>query len=408
MKTYRDIMQKKFNFTIRRIERLKAQEKAVEYTDAGCRGLLFRIEKTGRKTWRWRGTDRVSGKRVVLTLGTYPEMSLEDARNAGEENNLNLIEGVKPKTELQKQQEKETLNQLFERHLEEYAKPRKRSWKDDERQYNRYLRADFGDVPAEDITTRDLELWRGRLLKQKKERGNGTLSTSTINRVHIVLSAVFSKSAKHIPNPAAGLEKYPTKHRNTFIKREMIPGFLKALESEETPLYLKDLVKLALATGARRGNLQTMTWREISLVDKTWTIPGDKMKNKEELVIPLSSSALEVLERRDEKKTGLYVFPSRPGSKTPYLTEPKRAWKNLTERANLSGLRFHDLRRTAGSIMAAAGVPALTIVRTLGQKSPEMIAVYQQLQDNAQRDALNKASDLLNHWSEEKEKVVSI
>jgi hypothetical protein len=61
------------------------------------------------------------------------------------------------------------------------------------------------------------------------------------------------------------------------------------------------------------------------------------------------------------------------------LAEPKTAWKRILERAGIENLRLHDLRRTLGSSMAAAGVNTITTARTMGHKTLSMALRYQQL-----------------------------
>lgn len=101
----------------------------------------------------------------------------------------------------------------------------------------------------------------------------------------------------------------------------------------------------------------------------------------EERRIALSDGALEALKERYQTRGTLpWVFPGgNPQNKKPvynHLTEPKKAWKKFVEAASIDKLRIHDLRRTAGSFMAIAGINTPTIMKALGHKSMSAAAVY--------------------------------
>jgi integrase len=84
-------------------------------------------------------------------------------------------------------------------------------------------------------------------------------------------------------------------------------------------------------------------------------------------------------------------FPALTG-KTGHLVEPKKAWKRLLDRAGLSNLRIHDLRRTLGSWQAKTGASLLVIGKSLNHKSTQSTAIYARLDLEPVRESINLAT----------------
>jgi hypothetical protein len=120
-----------------------------------------------------------------------------------------------------------------------------------------------------------------------------------------------------------------------------------------------------------------------------------RTKNGESQTIGLSAAAREVLIER--QKSGAILHPwvfvgGNPQNKTTsdnHLTEPKKAWKKIISNAGIKDLRIHDLRRTAGSLMAISGINTPTIMKALGHKSMSAAAIYQRVNADPVKDFVN-------------------
>jgi integrase len=147
-----------------------------------------------------------------------------------------------------------------------------------------------------------------------------------------------------------------------------------------------------------------MEWNQIDFSMELWRIPITK--NQDFLTLPLTAAAMEILHRRrnDEKCNERWVFPSdRIGKKTGVLgpmISPHKAWKRIIERAGIEDLRIHDLRSTAGSYMAIAGISPIIIGKALGHRSPASTAIYTRLTQDPVRQALEKAQAALAKTTE--------
>jgi integrase len=146
-----------------------------------------------------------------------------------------------------------------------------------------------------------------------------------------------------------------------------------------------------------------MTWDQINFDRGSWTIP--RTKNGESQMIALSDAALEVLQERHNSRTTVpWVFPGgNPQNKMTvdnHLTEPKKAWKKIIEAAGIEDLRIHDLRRTAGSIMAISGINTPTIVKALGHKSMSAASIYQRVNADPAKRGMDLAIATMRKYAE--------
>jgi integrase len=220
---------------------------------------------------------------------------------------------------------------------------------------------------------------------------------TTANRVIELLRAIFNFGKREKlyagENPAESAGKFQLKTRERFLRPDEAKRFFAAL-SEETDQDFADYVLLSLYTGARRGNILKMRAEELSLDGAQWSVAGEKMKNGEPLTIPLVSEAVEILKRRTESLNGEgWVFPgdTPDGHRGPFRAQ----WERFTKEAKLHGLRIHDLRRSLGSWMVAAGASTAVTMRALGHKNVNAALIYQRLVIEPVRAAMQDAVSAL-------------
>ena len=193
-------------------------------------------------------------------------------------------------------------------------------------------------------------------------------------------------------NPASGVKKFKEQSRERFLHADELPKFFESLAIEPDKLY-RDYFLLAILTGARRANLLAMRWDQINFDRAVWTIPHEETKTKENYHIPLVSEALQILTQRKLNRVSEWVFPST--GKTGHLVEPKKAWKRILERAELTDLRIHDLRRSLGSWQAATGASLSIIGKSLGHKNINSTAIYARLNIDPVRESMETATSAM-------------
>jgi integrase len=211
-----------------------------------------------------------------------------------------------------------------------------------------------------------------------------------------MISSIFSWATRaglwDKPNPAAGISKNREKSRDRFLQADELPRFFRALAAEKNET-LRDYLLISLLTGARQNNVLTMRWDQLNLDAGTWYIP--ETKNGTPQIVPLTPHALSILRSRKDSASVFSKFVFEGRGRTGRLTVPKRGWYRILERAGISNLRIHDLRRTLGSWQAATGASLPIIGKTLNHKHPSSTAIYARLSIDPVRRAMETASDAM-------------
>jgi integrase len=275
---------------------------------------------------------------------------------------------------------------MFERYYKEHALPYKKTAHEDLAKFNKYLATREYGVNLAKHRLAEITIGEVRTVFN----GIGKKHPITANRVLALVSSVFSKAIEDELflgiNPCSAVKRFKENERERYITPQEFPAFLEALAlcPNETT---RDYIWFSLLTGARRGNVLAMRWKDVSSTRREWGIP--ETKNGSSQRVQLVDAAIELLQRRERTKTNDFVFPG--DGKTGHLTEPKRTWKALTARAGLSDLRLHDLRRTFGAYQAATGANLSVIGRSLNHKSLVTTKRYARLWQEPVRDAANIA-----------------
>ncbi len=371
------------NITAKWIQSVDTPESGrVYYRDESLRQLHLCVTSTGAKIWQRFG--RVAGRMTRVRIGVYPDITVKAARDLCQGINAEVAGGRSVKTTRRASGSAVTLGHVFNWYMEYHAKPKKRTWKADERIWASSL-VHLANVPMDDVT-------RPMLIETvaiaTKTRGPGA-GNKIIELARMLFRTAISNEWT-VRNPSIGIEKNHKQERSRFLTPEEVPAFFNALDSFRE--RIRDFFLLAIFTGARRSNLMTMRWEEIDFDRKTWAIPQTKSKNRSQMVLPLAGEAMAILERRKEVAIDSpWVFPSQ--SKTGHYVEPKDAWKRILAKAGLKDLRIHDLRRTLGSWQAGNNVSLQIIGKSLGHTSTSATRIYARLSLDPVRDAVQSAID---------------
>jgi integrase len=399
-------MTTKLNFTKAALDSLPlpAPGQRVTYHDTHklASGLLLRVTSTGVKAFcvfRWIGGE---AKPERVTIGRYPAMTIEEARGKAKEISADIAKGVNPAGKLRQAKAETTFGDFWQEFIERHARVRNkaRTVEEAEKTFRNYLAALAGRKLSK-IERADCQRLHHDIAKKT--------SGATANRALAVLSSVLSVARDWgyvtSENPAKGVKKFKEQARGRFIQPDELPRFWQSL-LDEPSRDLADFFMLALLTGARRSNVLAMRWEDVSFDRAEWRIP--ETKNGDPLTVPLVPEVVNLLRERQYRAPSEWVFPGE--GRTGHLVEPKTAWRRVLERAGIEDLRLHDLRRTLGSNMAAAGVNTITTARTLGHKTLTMALRYQHLGTDPRRAAIEAGAGaiLANAGVRETAEVVPI
>lgn len=388
-------MDKKFRFTDSRLSKTSPPDKGrVFYYDTRQPGLRLQVTPTGAKSFQLYTWSNTHKRPMTRTLGRYPAMTIGAAREQGAKE-LRKIQGGMDIVELRRQKKAEwTLLKAYHEWDENHvAIHRSRKYHfESQRLFKLHIHPTFGDKKVSEISSDTVEAWHRKLIKKKKMRGNGTLSAATANRCLALIRSIYSKTLKNLDNPAAGLQQHKEYSRDRFLRPEELKRFFLAVDAEPNRTIAEYLL-VALFTGARRSNVLAMRWADIDFDLGTWTIPAPEVKNDEGLTIPMVPMVHELLAERKRTANSIYVFSGN--GKTGHLQEPKSGWKRICDRAELKGVRLHDLRRTMGSYQTITGASTTVVGKTLGHKSQQATAVYARLNLDPVRASMEKAVEAM-------------
>lgn len=369
-------------FTAQFVESVRAPEVGQrDYWDDHTRGLGLRVSQGGRKTWTV--IFRFHGRSRRLTLGTYPVLSLSDARGLASSALREAQHGIDPATAKKEARKAESFGELAELYLERHAKAEKRSWREDERILNADLLPNWRNRKAQEIKRADVL----SLLDAIVDRGAPVMA----NRTRALISKMFNFGIKRgivETNPAQGVENPGhEQRRDRVLSEDEIKKFWTALDSE--PAWTSAVFRLGLLTAQRRSEILGMKWDELDLGAGWWTLPAQRTKNGLAHRVPLSPQALKILKAiQSGKHDPVYVFRGgRRGRPIANLQKPLRRLKTNTG----VEFRFHDLRRTTASHMTGIGISRLVVSKILNHVERGITAVYDRHSYDAEKQgALNR------------------
>ena len=375
----------RFNFTraaIVAIEPPSHQERVYVY-DKRTPGLALCVTRSGSQTFYvYR---RIHGRPVRVRLGRLPEMTIDQARKQTAVVLAEIARGNDPQEQKRALRRQCTLSELFDHYLEIHAKVhcREKSWREDQRLFNKHL-AVWHARRINTITTADIAALHSRI---------GRKTTCQANRLLTLLCKLFNYGRRTLrtdrANPCDGVRRFHETARERFLSADELKRLFKALSEEPEPF--RSFFLLLLLTGARKGNVLAMRWRDVDLDDRLWRIPTNQSKSREPLTVVLSPESMEILRRRQAEVDGSqFVFPG--SGKNGHLIEPKSAWQRIVKRAKLYDCRMHDLRRTLGSWQAAGGASLLIIGKSLGHRSESATRIYARLANDPVRESVEKAT----------------
>ena len=382
------------NITEKAVQKLRPGKKRLQEPDDTQVGFGVRVEVSGARVFFW--FQKVRGIPRFRALGKYPAMNVQDARDEAAKLTALAIkwkqDGYPSPDPFAKPEKAEPVGDntfralvqaYVERHVERTAKNVRRAKYDVKKMAETHF-AEWLDRPLQDLTDDDL-------LKVKNACGAHCVAANRCIQFARRLLKWSNRNFQKVQNFAKEVETYKEEPSTVFLNAEQLARFNDAIENEEH-VDLKDFLILSSTTGARRGDVLSMTWNDVDIIERdVWTVP--KPKNKKPYRVELLDVAVKVLKRREKENHEAcqlddhgrcFVFPGR--GRDGHLVDLKTPWTKFRERARLTDFKIHSLRHTVASWLAIAGVSLLEIKAALGHSNIHSTIRYSHLLDEGRRD----------------------
>ena len=366
------------------IRQLKPKEKNYKTSDG--EGLNLLIRTTGTKSWQLKY--RFAGKEKSLSLGTYPTVSLKEARKRKIAAQLKLSDKIDPS--LAKQTEKKELKKIhdgkFKSVAADWYENQLPKWsakyaKKTHQTLSNWIYPKLNNTPIAHITSKDLLI----ALREMEKAGIG----ETTRKVKGLLENIFTFAIVE-NNPATGLEKAlkatPRVKHQRALPVKNLGRFVHKVENDTGHPVIKLCLLLLLHTNVRTNEVRFAEWQDFDIKKRIWTIPANKIKMQSEHRIPLNSQAIEILKSL-KKLTGHQNWIAK---------SPNAIDKPMSENALLGLLRrikmqqhttVHGLRATASTFLNDQGY------------RPDVIEAQLAHQE---RNQVRKAYNHAEYWDERK------
>jgi len=269
------------------VRKIKPLEKKKRYADE--KGLYLEVTPSGGRFWRLKY--RFNGRESTLTIGSYPEVSLAQARRTRDGARVQLYKNIDPNAAKNDRLQQTDENKLFKT-LKAVIK--ENTYLRDLSVFEKDIFPVLGDVPIDQIKGKDVVA----CAKKIEARGAQEMAKRSIPLVGRIFRFAIRKGL---------IENDPTPHLQEALKPRKVkhmarldisefPPFLERMDRYHGNPVIKTALQLMTLTFVRTAELRMMEWDEIDFDNKLWRIPAEKMKMALPHIVPLSRQAIELLE----------------------------------------------------------------------------------------------------------------
>jgi integrase len=346
--------------------------------------LAMRITKAGARSW------------VILyhrsyTIGAVESWPYPDVVREAQRINQLIDQGGDPHADRDARRAAPTVDELIEEWRKDIdsknpPKIRASSRREYETQIGQWISPVLGKQLVPDVKKADIE----KLHHKITEKGTPVRA----NRVVALISTLFNfaiKKEMRADNPAKGVEKNAEEARYRLLSGEEFSRLLAAIGGCRYP-HAPRVIRIALGTGARLGEILEMQWSQLDLAAGTWAKPPGSTKQRRLHVIPLAAPVRVILAEiqaeqeawaaRTSRPMPRWVFPAKGlrdqngRARDEPIQQIHTSWRGVCKRAGIEDLHFHDLRHIFASYFASTGIGLPIIGRLLGNSQARTTERY--------------------------------
>ena len=400
-------------FTEKAIERLSTA-KSREIGDDATTGLYLRIGSSGRKVWRYRY--RLEGKTRIITLGNWPDIKLTDAREKATAYKRKVADGIDPAGQMDRKRAERrgmpTVEQFVPEYMTAHAKPKKKSWKQDQQMLDRWVIPAIGTLKMDEVKPRDVVL----MIDGVKESGATRQPGKVLATVKMIFKIAVQRGVLDASPAVYVTESQPEPTRRAMSEAQIRHWWQStgdALKAAEPPVRRSAALslRLLLLTGQRPSEVADMTRDELHLDSPHgpyWLIAPERRKKGRAKTgkphaVALEPAAVEIIKQAMSLTDSKHVFAREDGSE-PRLPEDRVS--SLYEDMAVALERLfapdphptpHAARHTVATELEEMDVDEYRIGRVLGHSSKTVTGtVYVNKRINER--ALKSQRQLIAAW----------
>ncbi len=375
------------------IRAAKPRQKTFKLFDSG--GLYLELSPAGGKWWRWKY--RFGGKEKRLSFGVYPDVNLKAARKRRDEARQRLADGIDPGEARKAEKIAQAGAESFEAVTREWHAKFSPGWV-----------ASHGDRILRRFE-KDLFPWLGKrsmleikapelLAVLRRIENRGALESAhraMQNCGQVFRYAVATGRAERDPTGdlRGALPPPKEKHHASILEPKRIAELLRAMDSYQGYYVTKSALGLAPLVFVRPGELRKAQWPEIDLEKAEWKIPGERMKMREQHIVPLSRQAIEILSELEPLTNREIV--ARPNAPRYVFPSARTHERPMGENAILGALRRMDYTKEE---MTGHGFRSMA--STLLHEQGWNHQVIERQLAHAERNAVSAAYNFAEHLPE--------
>lgn len=292
------------------------------------------------------------------------------------------------------QSERLTVAAALDRYLSEVTPTKKATTQNAELNKSNRLRAAFGGYSLAAVTPDLVADYRDKRIAEGKSNNTVRLELALLS--HLFTTAIREWRVGLAYNPVANIRKpSPGEGRDRRLTTEECDRLLAAADAHSNPMF-GWIVRLALYSGMRAGEIQNLKRNQVDLAKRTILLKDTK--NGSTRMVPLGKGATEVMRAAlgnpiRQIDTDLIFFgePGRDGKRRPYTIT--KLWATLRKREGFADLHFHDLRHEAVSRLVEAGLSDQEVSAISGHRSMQMLRKYTHLRSENLVEKLDRLSN---------------
>lgn len=373
----------------------------VEFCDTDTPGLYLLVTEAGTRTLYWR--TKVDSKTTHLKIGRISEVTLADARaevrRLKEQQALSAKQG-NLSTDVLKV-EAMTLNDLWDEYYPFAQSTVPRSIVRLEQLWRLRIKPCFGHMRLRDIQLRQIQTFMMGLRKEGLSAATADYHAALLRR----LGNMAVRWGYLDVNFAKGIQLYHEFNGvENVLNDEQLQRLLTVLDTDSNrPICL--LAQLLLSTGMRLNEALSAQWKNVSIENRTWTVPRELSKSKRQRHVVLSDSALQVIANIDRKESDVYVFTNRKTGKA--FVNIFKPWNRIRTKAGVPFLRLHDLRHMYATYCVNNGRSIFEVSQLLGHADCRITVRYSHMQQKTLLEAANSVTSKISAVMQMKPKEVT-